>query len=128
MSVIYSQTAINFRLQGVANAIDVGGLPGSLKLLAGATVVSTVTLNFPCGLVSGGVLTLVGPLIDTSADATGPVTAGAVYDSNGNVVVSGLTAGIPLSGADILINNGLNSTLITTDQVVQILSATITGS
>ena len=128
MSVVYSSTAIDFRLLGVVSAIDAGGTNGSLKLLAGATIISTIQLGVPCGTVSGGVLTFSGTLIDTSAAATGSVTAGAIYDSNGDVVVSGLVAGIPASGADILINNGLNTTLITAGQVVQVLSATITGS
>jgi hypothetical protein len=128
MSVVYSQAAINARLQGVATAIDAAGPNGSLKLLAGATVVSAIALAFPCGIASGGVLTFSGTLIDLAADNTGFVDAGAIYDASGNLMVSGLTAGIPLSGADILINNGLNSTLITSGQVVQVISATITGS
>lgn len=128
MSVVYSSTAIDFRLQGVVSAVDAGGAPGTLLLKAGATTVSTITLAFPCGTVSGGILTFSGTLLDLSADATGSVTTGAVYDSNGSVVISGLTAGIPLSGAEIIISNGLNSTLITAGQVVQVLSAQITGS
>lgn len=128
MSVVYSSTAIDFRLQGVVSAVDVGGTNGSLKLFDGATVISTISLSVPCGTVNGGVLTFSGTLVDTSAANTGSVDTGAIYDSNGDVVISGLTAGIPLSGADIIISNGLNSTLITAGQVVQVLSAQITGS
>jgi hypothetical protein len=128
MAVVYSPTAINFRLEGVADAVDAAGPSGSLRLLAGATVVSTISLSFPCGSASGGVLTFTGTLVDPSAANTGVVDAGAIYNAAGSVIVSGLTAGIPLSGADILINNGLNSTLINSGQVVQVLSATITGS
>lgn len=128
MAVVYSSTAIDFRLEGVIDAIDAGGTNGSLRLLAGGTTVSTISLSVPCGTVSGGVLTFSGTLLDPSADATGSVDSGAIYDSNGSVVVSGLTAGIPFSGADIIISNGLNTTLITMGQAVQILSAQITGS
>jgi hypothetical protein len=44
------------------------------------------------------------------------------------VVVSGLSAGIPGSAADIVISNGINSTFINNGQTVQLLSAQITGS
>lgn len=128
MTPVYSESAINARLQGVVTTIDAAGPSGSLKLLAGATIISTIPLTVPCGTVSGGVLTFTGDLSDVSADNTGFVDSGAIYDKNGTVVVSGLTAGIPSSGADILINNGLNSTLINQSQVVQVLSATIRGS
>lgn len=128
MSVVYSSTAIDFRLEGVVLAVDAGGTNGSLKLFDGATTISTISLAVPCGTVNGGILTFSGTLMDTSAAATGSIDSGAIYDSNGDVVVSGLTAGVPLSGADIIISNGLNSTLISSGQVVQVLSAQITGS
>lgn len=128
MSIVYSSTAIDFRLQGVVSAVDIGGLPGSLKLFDGGVTVSTIALGIPCGTVSNEILTLGGTLLDPAASATGSVDSGALYDSNGDVVISGLTAGIPLSGADIIISNGLNSTLITAGQVVQVLSAQIHGS
>ncbi len=128
MSVTYSTTAINDRLNGVVTAIDAGGTNGSLKLLAGATTISTISLARPCGTVNGGILTFSGTLLDPNAANTGNPTEGRIYDSNGSVVISGLTTGIPLSGADIVISNGLNSTLITAGQVVSLLSAQITGS
>lgn len=128
MSAVYSSTAIDFRLQGVVSAVDAGGTNGSLRLMDGGTLVSTISLAVPCGTVSGGILTFSGTLLDPSAAATGSVDSGAIFDSNGDVVISGLTAGVPLSGADIIISNGLNSTLITAGQVVQVLSAQIRGS
>jgi hypothetical protein len=128
MSIIYNQTCINNRLQAVINTIDAGAGNGNLILLAGGTTISTIALQKPSGTVSGGVLTFSGTLLDQSAAGTGSVTGGRIQDSNGNVIVSGLTAGIPLSGADIIISNGLNSTFITATQTVQLLSAQITGS
>lgn len=128
MSVVYSQTTINARLQAVANTIDGGGGHGYLQLLANSTVISTIALAFPSGTVNGGVLTFGGTLLDPAAAATGTVTNGQITDSNGNVVVSGLTANIPGSGADIIISNGLSNTLVTAGQTVQVLSAQITGS
>lgn len=128
MAVIYSQIAINDRLLGVVTAIGGGGLGGQLILLAGSTPISTITLQIPCGTVSGGVLTFTGSLIDPSAAGVGNCTGGKIQDSNGNLIVSGLTAGIPGATADIIITNGLNSTFINAGQVVQLLAASITGS
>jgi hypothetical protein len=129
MAVNYTLPAINDRLQGVINAIDGGGAAGSLVLREGGTVVSTITLALPCGTVDGGVLTFGGTLIDLSAAATGEVDNGIVYDSAGIAQLTGLTVGVPpSSGYEILISNGINSTLISSGQTVQIVSAQITGS
>ena len=43
-------------------------------------------------------------------------------------MISGLTVGIPLSGANVTIANGLNSTLVTVGQVVTLISGQIIGS
>ena len=129
MSVQYNQTAINDRLQGVVTAIDAGGGNGSLKLLTNsATILSTISLARPSGTVNGGILTFSGTLLDPSAANTGAAFEGRVYDSNGTAIITGLTVGIPLSGDDILLTNGLNSTVIAAGQVVQVLSAQIQGS
>lgn len=120
MTVTYSQTAINFRLNGVVSAIDDGGTNGFLYLYANNSIVSTISLAYPAGTVNGGILTFGGTLLDPSAAGTGLVTAGVIADSNGNVMISGMTVGIPLSGAQILINNGLNTTLITAGQAVSV--------
>lgn len=129
MAVDYSISAINYRLLGVVDAIDSGGGNGYLVLLAGSTPVSTISLARPSGTVNGGVLTFSGTLLDTSAAATGLVNGASIYASNGTLMVSGLTVGIPPSSDyDILITNGLNSTLITAGQVVSVLSAQIAGS
>jgi|SRR6266446_6372073 len=128
MSIIYSLAAINARLQGVITTIDAGSSNGRIVLLAGAAAISTVLLAKPSGTVNGGVLTFTGPLSDPSAGGTGNITGGQIQDSNGSIAVSGLTAGIPLSGADIIISNGLNSTFVSAGQAVQVLAAQITGS
>ena len=127
MSIKYSTVAINYRLQGVVTATGIGG-NGNLVLTANGMTVSTISLANPCGTVDGGVLTFIGTLVDPAAANTGIVDAGAIYNGAGNLVASGLSVGIPLSGYDIIISNGLNSTLITAGQTVQVLSAQITGS
>lgn len=128
MAVDYSATAIGYRLQGVIDAIDAGGSNGSLIICAGGATLSTISLSRPCGTVDNGVLTFVGTLVDTSAAATGTADNAIIKDSTGTVMVSGLTVGIPLAAVDITISNGLNSTVITAGQSVQLLSAQIIGS
>ena len=127
MSVDYSLTAINDRLQGVITAIDEAG-NGYLRLYAGGTLVSSIQLANPCGTVNGGVLTFTGTLLDPSAANTGLLDSARIEDGAGATMISGLTVGIPISGADILVSNGLNTTLVTAGQTVAVLSAQITGS
>lgn len=128
MSVVYSSTAIDDRLLGVVAAIDSGGTNGSFVMLEGGTVLSTISLSVPCGTVSGGVLTFSGTLIDPSAAADGSVDTVLIKNSDGDTIISGLTIGIPLSGKEVIISNGLNNTDITAGQVVQLQSAQIVGS
>ena len=125
MSVIYSTACITARLNAVVATIGNGG---SLVLFSGSTPISTIPLLNPAGTVSGIVLTFSGTLTDPAAAGTGSITTAQVKDGLGNVVISGFTVGVPLSGADIIISNGLNSTLISAGQAVQLLSAQITGS
>ena len=128
MAVGYSLTAINARLQAVADLIDGGATNGNLLLRESGTVLSTIQLASPCGTVNGGVLTFVGNLLDPSADATGSADNAIVQNGDGVTVVTGLTIGIPLSGRDIILNNGLGSTVITAGQTVALLAGQITGS
>lgn len=125
--VNYSLPAINDRLQGVVTAIDDAG-NGYLRLLAGGTIVSSIQLANPCGTVNGGVLTFDGTLLDPAAANTGLLDSARIEDGGGTTMISGLTVGIPLSGADILVTNGLNTTLVTAGQTVAVLSAQIQGS
>lgn len=128
--ITYSTSGLNDRLLGVVAAIDAGGTNGALKLLtsSGATV-CTFSLAVPCGTVSAGVLTFSGTLLDTSAAATGFVNAARVEDSNGSIVVSGLTIGTSAAGPyDGFLINGLGTTKITAGDVVSCPSATITGA
>lgn len=125
MSVIYSQAVIDARLDGVVTEL---GALASLLLKAGNTVVSTIQLASPVGTVNNGVLTFSGTLLDPSASATGVVDSVVIQDSSGTTAISGLTVGIPGGPQDVIISNGLNSTLITAGQTVALLSAQITGS
>ena len=130
MTVNYTLPVINARLQAVADAIDSGGGNGSLILTAASATVSTISLARPCGVVNGGVLTFSGTLLDPSAvGSANPVDSATITNSAGVVEAYGLTVGVPpSSGYDILISNGINNTVISAGQTVQVLSAQITGS
>ncbi len=128
MTIVYSQSCINNRLLGVVTTIDAGVGNGIMVLLASGAVVSTITLQKPSATVNGGVLTFSGPLSDPSALGSGFITAVQVKDSGGNLVISDFSVGIPGATADVIISNGLNSTFITFNQVVQVLAAQIIGS
>jgi hypothetical protein len=128
VAIVYSTAAITARLSGVITAIDAGPGNGVMLLLNGGVTLATITLAKPCGVAAAGVLTFTVPATDIAADATGNADGARIQDSTGAVMISGLTVGIPLSGANVTIANGLNSTLVTVGQVVTLISGQIIGS
>jgi hypothetical protein len=124
MTVNYSNPVKQARMTAVRDQIDGGSGAGILEIGTAAmgTVLATITLDDPSGTVAGaGVLTLSNfPRSDTSADASGTAAAARIRDSNGNVVISGMTAG--LSGTDVI----LDSVSITSGQTVRINSVVFT--
>jgi hypothetical protein len=69
--------------------------------------VSTISLARPSATANAGVLTFNGtPLADPAAAGSGNVTTAQVRDCTGNLMISGLTIGIPGSTADAVIDNG----------------------
>lgn len=121
MGVIYAAALRTTRMNDVKTAIDAGSGPGTLEIgtTGMASVLAVLTFSDPCGTVSGDTLTFSAITQDSSADATGTAAAARIKDSNGNIVVSGLTVGT--SGTDII----LSSTAITAGQVVPMTSAAI---
>jgi hypothetical protein len=120
VAVFYSLACVNARLQAVANTLN-----GGTFILTDPRTVSTIPLANPSGTVDGGVLTFTTPETDPSAALTGFITSAAFRNSIGQIGIYGFTVGIPVSGADVTITNGLNSTLISSGQVVQLLAAQI---
>ncbi len=123
MTVTYSSTLKSARMQAVIAAIDGGAGAGYIEICTTAygTVLATITLADPSFTESGGQITMAGaPRQDTDADATGTAAIARIKDSNGNVIVSGLTVGV--GSGDIQ----LNSTSIAQHQIVSLTSGTIT--
>ena len=124
MAVTYSSTVKDSRMTVVLNAVDAGAAAGYAEICSAAyaSVLATITLADPCGSVSSGVLTFTMPKSDTSADATGTAAIARIKDSDGNVVISGLTVGVTGSGSDL----EFTSVSFTATDTVTLSSAAIT--
>lgn len=124
MAVTYSTATKQARLEAVITKIDAGAAAGTLEIgtTSMASVLAILTLADPCGTASGATLTFdFDPDIsDTSANNTGTAAEARIKDSDGNVIISGLTVGT--SGTDII----LDSVSITTGQTVTLTTGTIT--
>jgi hypothetical protein len=110
------------RMAAVRDMIDAASTAGRLQIgTAGmALVLRELTLNDPCGVVSGDTLTLSG---FPKSDATGPAgNAGAarIVDGDGNVVMADLTVGVG-PGFDI----NLGAVALGADQALTINSVSI---
>src|SRR5262245_49530641 len=97
--IVYNTTTLNARLNAVVGQIDGGGGNGILQIgtLGMASILSSISFAIPCGTVAGGVLTFTTPRSDPLTTATGTASQAQITDSNGTVVVSGLTVGVSSS-------------------------------
>ncbi|MCK5681675.1 hypothetical protein KAI46_12780 [bacterium] len=112
MSITYSTTIKNTMLQAVAEALDAADpLPAHLQIYsadqptAGAaitdqTLLADITLNFPCGSVAAGILTLTCPIADDNVPASGTLIWGRLLDGDDNWIADG-DVGLEDSGAMI---------------------------
>lgn len=124
MAVTYSTAAKTARMDAVIAQIDAGAGAGTLEIgtTAMGSVLAILTLADPCGTAASGVLTFdFDPdITDSSANATGTAAEARIKDSDGTVIISGLTVGT--SGTDIV----LDSVSITSGQAVTLTTGTIT--
>lgn len=122
MAVIYRATLRTTRMQAVRDDIDSGAGAGTLEIGTsgfGSTLL-TFTLSDPASTVSGDVLTLAGMPKTATAAAGGVAAEGRIKNSDGTVIVSGLTVGT--SGTNIIISN----TTITNGAQYSLTAGTIT--
>jgi len=124
MAVTYSTAAKTARMNAVIAQIDAGASAGTVEIgtTGMGSVLAILTLADPCGSAASGVLTFdFDPdIVDSSANATGTAAEARIKDSDGTVIISGLTVGT--SGTDIV----LDSTSITSGQSVTLTTGTIT--
>ena len=126
MAVNYSIPAITGRLTGLG--VVAGGTPTMILQDVTGTDICTIGLGANLGTANGGVLTFSAPQFDPVVNTSGTPVSATIKDSTGVTLVSGLTVGIPFSGADVIISNGLNTAVISSTAVVSLVSAQITGS
>lgn len=124
MAVTYSTAAKTARMAAVIAQIDAGAAAGTLEIgtTGMGSVLAILTLADPCGSAASGVLTFdFDPDIsDASTNASGTAAEARIKDSDGTVIISGLTVGT--SGTDIV----LDSVSITAGQTVTLTTGTIT--
>lgn len=124
MAVVYSTAAKNARMNAVVGLIGASGTVtiGS-SALAGATgVLAEVPLDNPSFTVANGVMTVAGVPRTVDAVGTGVADKVEIRDGSGTTIISGLTIGLPGSGAEVIIN----ALEISTGQTVQVMIGTIT--
>lgn len=126
MSVVYSQTLKNTRMASVRTAIDFGTDAATIQIAnsngfgSASDILVTITFADPASSVTSDVLTFSSLPVSANASFTGTATQARIRDSQGTVVVSGLTVGT--SGTNII----LNTTSIEAGQLVRLDSGTIT--
>jgi hypothetical protein len=111
MTIAYSTTVRNSRLQVVRDAID-GGSAGLLRIYDGSrpatggaatTLLAELTFSDPCaGAASGGSLTFSAITSDSSANASGTATWFRCVDSSATIVIDG---SVSTSGSDLNLDN-----------------------
>jgi hypothetical protein len=126
MSVVYAQTLKKTRMEAVEAALDAGSGAADIQIAtsggfgSATDILVTIEFNDPASTVVSDVLTFSGLPVFELADFTGTASQARIRDSDGNVVISGLTVGT--SGTNII----LNTTSIEAGQLVRIDSGTIT--
>ena len=119
MSVVYSLTAKNSRMQVIANLMHTFVI-GTNTLSGANGILATTILAATPGVVTNGVLTILNVPITTAGVATGLASLAELRDSSGNTVASGLA--VATTGAEVIISNPN----IVLGQTVTLNSGTIT--
>lgn len=124
MPIVYSTAVKDARLQVVVDALGPSGTLtiGSSDLDGATGVLVQVPFNDPAFIVDDGAMEVNNLPLSVTAVGTGVADKVEFRHANGTVVASGLTIGLPESGADII----LNALEISTGQNVQVTVGDIT--
>jgi hypothetical protein len=120
MSVNYSTTVANGRLQNVATALNTGGGGKLVIMTAAAASLVSVNLETTIGAPTNKVLTVIATPKQGTGSAAGQAATAKLTDSAGTTICDGLTVGT--SAADVI----LNDLAIAVGSIVTINSGTIT--
>ena len=108
-------------MQAVVTAVDGGGAAGTMEIgSAGfAAVLAVITLQRPSFSEASQTITVLGVPLSGNATSNGTAALARIKDSNGNIIISGLTVGT--GGTDILIS----TTTLTTGLQLSLVAGTI---
>jgi|SRR5215207_3106711 len=122
MALRYRASLRTTRMTSVRDDIDSGAGAGTLEICSAsyASVLASITLDDPCGSVSGDVLTLAGVPKSGTGIAAGTAAIARFKNSTGTVIVDELTVGT--SGAHI----NLGTLTISIGATVTITGGTLT--
>jgi len=120
----------NARATVLITALDAAATAGEIRIysgtkpaagaaLAGNTLLGTLALSDPSGVVANGVITFATVSDDTSADADGTITWARFVDGDGNFVAD-CDCGVAGSNAALI----FNAVTVTTGGVIRITSGT----
>lgn len=112
MAVTHNEDTRTAIAESVLATIDADSLPGNLIFKEGTTIIATLVLTYPAGVVSAGTLTFSPINPDTSAIA-GTIDNYVITDNSNNEVLYG-TVTVIGGGGDIT----LTSVTIETDDTV----------
>jgi hypothetical protein len=113
--MLYPTALKTARMQAVVTYLN----SGFLDLMAGASIAVSVPLDATSGTVSNDTLTFSSfPKSVTSAGAY-TITSAQLRPVSGSVI-TGLTVGLPGSGAQVIIDNGVASLALVATQVVTV--------
>ena len=124
MPLNYTNAVKDARMMATVGLIgSAGQLVIGTSALSGATgVLVRVPFDDPAFTVSNGVMTISNPPRTVIAVGTGIAGKVEIRDGSDTVIASGLTVGLPASGAEVIIN----ALEISTGQTVQVTVGTIT--
>lgn len=125
MAIVYVSSLVTTRLTDVVTSIDSGGGSGVFRIMdALSNTLSSMQIGRPCASVSGNLLTFSGvPWVDPAPVLTGIPTTARIENSNGNIVISGLSVGTGSTSFDVSLSAGT----ISSGKTLSISPATITG-
>lgn len=113
--MLYPTALKTARMQAVVTYLN----SGFLDLMAGGSIAVSVPLDSTSGAVSNDTLTFSGFPKSVASGGSYTLTSAQLRPVSG-AVISGLTVGLPGSGAQVIIDNGVASLSLVATQMVTV--------